>query len=578
VKAVVMAGGEGTRLRPLTSNQPKPMVPIVGKPCMEHIIDLLRRHEMDEVVVTLAFMPQAIRTYFGDGDALGVDIDYSVEEQPLGTAGSVRLAQGVLDETFLVISGDALCDVDLGSLVEAHRAKGAAVTIGLKSVDNPLEFGIVVTDEDGRVERFLEKPSWGQVFSDTINTGIYVLEPEVLRHVPDDRPYDFSKELFPLLLEMGRPIYGHVLDGYWQDIGNLDQFRQANFDALDGHVQLDVPGLRLRGNVWVSEEVDIDQLEPVDGPAFIGPNWVLSQGVIVREGARVTRSVIDVGTYLGRSAVVEGAILGRGCDLRDHVRVHEGVAVGDQVTIGAEASIFPGVRVYPFKEIETGAQIHENIVWETRAATSPFGRDGVTGLVNVDLTPETVVRLAAALGTSLRRGDRVVASRDSADACRMVQRALIAGLTSTGVHVADLRISPAAVTRHVLKTQAMQAGVHVGRSSTDPEVIQVRVFEWPGNQMTAGLQKEVEKHFGRQELRRATFAEVGETAYPARVRESYAQDILDVLDVAAIRERRFRVAIDYGHSPAAFTLPLVLGPLGVEAIGARGTYADDVAS
>ena len=158
--------------------------------------------------MTLAFMPQAIRAYFGDGESLEIDIDYSVEEQPLGTAGSVRLAHERLDETFLVISGDALCDVDLTALVEAHRAKGAAVTIGLKSVDNPLEFGIVVTDDDGRVERFLEKPSWGQVFSDTINTGIYVLEPEVLRHVPEDRPYDFSKELFPLLLEMGRPIYG----------------------------------------------------------------------------------------------------------------------------------------------------------------------------------------------------------------------------------------------------------------------------------------------------------------------------------------------------------------------------------
>ena len=311
----------------------------------------------------------------------------------------------------------------------------------------------------------------------------------------------------------------------------------------------------------MSEEVDIDEVEPVEGPAFVGANCriadgasigpysVLSQGVIVREGARVTRSVIDVGTYLGRNAVVEGAILGRGCDLRDHVRVHEGVAIGDQVTIGAEASIYPGVRVYPFKEIETGAQIHENIVWETRAAGSPFGRDGATGLVNVDLTPETAVRLAAALGTALRRGDRVVASRDSADACRMIQRAIIAGLTSTGVHVADLRISPAAVTRHVLKSQAMQAGIHVGRSSADPEVIQVRVFEWPGNQMTGPLQKEVEKHFGRQELRRATFAEVGETTYPARVRESYAQDILDVLDVASIRERKFRLAIDYGHSP-----------------------------
>jgi mannose-1-phosphate guanylyltransferase/phosphomannomutase len=588
MKAVVMAGGEGTRLRPLTSNQPKPMVPIVGKPCMEHILDLLRRHDMTEVVVTLAFMPQSIRSYFGDGESLGLDVDYSVEEQPLGTAGSVRLARERLDETFIVISGDALCDGDLTSLVEAHKAKGAAVTIGLKSVDNPLEFGIVVTDDDGRVERFLEKPSWGQVFSDTINTGIYVLEPEVLRHVPADRPYDFSKELFPLLLEMGRPMYGHVLDGYWQDIGNLEQFRQANFDALDGRVQLEVPGLRLRGNVWVSEQVDINEVEGVEGPAFIGVNCriadgasigpysILSRGVIVRDGARVARSVIDAGTYLGRSAVVEGAIVGRGCDLRDHVRVHEGVAIGDQVTIGPEASLYPGVRVYPFKEIETGAQIYESVVWETRAASTPFGRDGAAGLVNVDLTPETAVRLAAALGTSLRRGDRVVASRASADACRMIQRAIIAGLTSTGVHVADLRISPAAVTRHVLKTQGLQAGVHVGRSSVDPEMIDVRIFEWPGHQMTSGLQKEVEKHFARQELRRATFAEVGETTYPARVRESYAQDILDALDKAAIRRRRFRVAIDYGYSPAAFTLPLVLGPLGVEAIGARGFFVDDV--
>src|SRR4051794_25906055 len=210
-----MAGGEGTRLRPLTSNQPKPMVPIVGKPCMEHILELLKKHGFDDVIVTLAFLPQEIRSYFGDGESLGLNIEYSVEESPLGTAGSVRLASGKLDDTVLVISGDALCDLDLTKLVQFHRDKSAAVTIGLKSVENPLEFGIVVTDEDGRIERFLEKPSWGQVFSDTINTGIYVLEPEVLKHVPTDRPYDFSKELFPLLLEMGRPLYGMVCDGYW---------------------------------------------------------------------------------------------------------------------------------------------------------------------------------------------------------------------------------------------------------------------------------------------------------------------------------------------------------------------------
>src|SRR6059058_5312955 len=299
MRAVVMAGGEGTRLRPLTSNQPKPMVPIVGKPCMEHILELLRDHGFEDVVVTVAFLPQAIRSYFGTGDSLGLNIEYSVEESPLGTAGSVRLASDRLDDTFLVISGDALCDIDLGKIVEFHKERGAAVTIALKSVENPLEFGIVVTDADGRIERFLEKPSWGQVFSDTINTGIYVLEPQVLRHVPTDRPFDFSQELFPLLLEMGRPLYGYVCEGYWQDIGNLDQYRQANFDALDGKVRLNVPGIRLRGDVWIGEGVEIDDVAGAEGPSFIGdycriapgaqvmPYSVLANGVTLRERARV---------------------------------------------------------------------------------------------------------------------------------------------------------------------------------------------------------------------------------------------------------------------------------------------------
>ncbi|MGE5690627.1 MAG: sugar phosphate nucleotidyltransferase [Pseudomonadota bacterium] len=581
MKAVVMAGGEGTRLRPLTSNQPKPMVPIVGKPCMEHILELLRRHGFTDVIITLAFLPQAIRSYFGDGEALGMEIEYSVEETPLGTAGSVRLASGKLDDTVLVISGDALCDIDLTALVAAHRAKGASVTIGLKSVPNPLEFGIVVTDEDGRVERFLEKPSWGQVFSDTINTGIYVIEPEVLKHVPDDRPYDFSKELFPLLLEMGRPIYGHVCDGYWQDIGNLDQYRQANEDALERRVSLDIKGIRLRGNIWIGDGVELADLSAIEGPAFIGDNvrvaagatvganTVLGNNVTLREGARVTRSVLDSSTHVGRSALVEGAIIGRACDVRDHARVHEGVAVGDNVVLGAESVVFPGVRIYPYKEVETGAQIHESLIWESRASSRLFGPDGVAGLVNVDLTPEVVIRLAAALGTTLDRGSRVVASRDPAPACRMVKRALITGLMSTGVAVDDLRAAPSAVARHMLKMHAYDAGIHVGTSSSDPEVVQVKIFEPPGIPLGTALQKEIEKHFTRQELRRSAYNEVGEIGYPARVRESYAQDLLESLDADAIRARGFRVVVDYGYSAASFVLPLVLGPLAVEAVSAH---------
>ena len=559
-----MAGGEGTRLRPLTSNQPKPMVPIVGKPCMEHILELLHAQGIDDVAITLAFMPQAIRTYFGDGEALGMSIEYSVEEEPLGTAGSVKMAARDIDEPFLVISGDALCDVDLNALVKYHSEHGGAATIGLKSVDNPLEFGIVVTDDDGRVERFLEKPSWGQVFSDTINTGIYVLDPEVLHHVPAGRPFDFSADLFPLLLEMGRPIYGCVLDGYWQDIGNLDQYRQANFDALDEKVQLKIPGIRLRGDIWIGEGVEIDDLESIEGPAFIG-NYsrlakdaslgaysVLGASVTLRERARVSHSVLDSATHVGRNTSIEGAVIGRSCDIRSHVRVHEGAAIGDEVAIGAEGVIWPGVHIYPYKEVESGAQIHENLIWESRATTRLFGQDGVIGLVNVDLTPEMAVRLAAATGTALKQGARVVTSREAPTACRMIKRALISGLNSTGVDVADLRILPAAINRHLL------------------EVIQIRFFEPPGIQLGERLQKQITKHFSRMELRRTTADEVGGISYPARARETYAQDLLDSIDLELVRARNFRLVIDYGYSAASYVLPLMLAPLGVEVVSAHG--------
>jgi mannose-1-phosphate guanylyltransferase/phosphomannomutase len=581
-----MAGGEGTRLRPLTSNQPKPMVPIVGKPCMEHILELLRSHGFTDVIVTVAFLPQAIRSYFGDGTSLGVDIQYSVEESPLGTAGSVRLASDALDDTFLVISGDALCDIDLQQIVATHKEKGAAVTIGLKSVENPLEFGIIVTDEDGKVERFLEKPSWGQVFSDTINTGIYVLEPEVLRHVPNDRPFDFSKELFPLLLEMGRPIYGHVCDGYWLDIGNLDQYRQANFDALDQKAQLTVPGLKIRGDVWIGEGVEIDDVEGVEGPAFIGnyarvspeasvgPYTVLGPATTLRERGRIARSVVDASCYVGRSAVIEGAIIGRNCDIRPHARIHEGVAIGDQVTIGDQSVVYPGVRIYPYKEVEYGAHIHESLIWESRGTTRVFAQDGVVGLVNVDLTPEIALRFGAALGTALKRGARVVASRESAGAYRMIKRALISGLHSTGVSVADLRTLPAAVGKHLMKTQGYDAAFHVGASTTDPEAVQIRLFERPGIALSAAMQKEIEKHFTRQELRRVPFGDVGSIGYPARARESYASDLLEDLNAEAIRDRGFRIVVDYGYSAGSFVLPLLLGPLGVEAVTAHAFESD----
>src|SRR5271155_4599495 len=221
MKAVIMAGGEGTRLRPLTSNQPKPMLPMANRPMMEHVITLLRQHGFEEIVVTVAFMANALRTYFGDGSEFGVRRVYAPESPPLGTAGSVRNARDELDERFLVLSGDVLTDIDLAQVVDFHDARGGLATLALKAVENPLEFGIVITRDDGSIERFLEKPTWGQVFSDTINTGIYVLEPEIFDFIPDGRPVDFSEEVFPAVLDAGRPLFGAVTDGYWEDVGTL---------------------------------------------------------------------------------------------------------------------------------------------------------------------------------------------------------------------------------------------------------------------------------------------------------------------------------------------------------------------
>src|SRR5262249_44351415 len=206
-------GGEGTRLRPLTSNAPKPMLPIANVPMMEHVINLLRGHGFDEIVVTVAFLANAIKTYFGDGSEFGVKMHYAHESVPLGTAGSVGNARELLDERFLVISGDVITDIDLSAIMAFHDEHKAVATIGLTPVENPLDFGIVITREDGTIDRFLEKPTWGQVFSDTINTGIYVLEPDIFSFIPGGRAVDFSSEVFPQLLAEGLPLYGAIAEG-----------------------------------------------------------------------------------------------------------------------------------------------------------------------------------------------------------------------------------------------------------------------------------------------------------------------------------------------------------------------------
>src|SRR3954454_20733923 len=253
-----MAGGEGTRLRPMTANQPKPLLPVVNRPIMEHVLRLLKRHGFHETVVTVHFLAALVRNYFGDGEELRMDLTYATEETPRGTAGSVKNAEAALrDEPFLVISGDALTDIDLTEMVRFHRERGALVTVGLKRVPDPLEFGIIIVDDEGRVERFLEKPTWGQVFSDTVNTGIYVMEPEVLAEVARGESVDWSGDVFPKLLAAGAPLYGYVADGYWEDVGTHESYMRAQADVLNRNVEVEIGGFQMSPGVWVGEGASV---------------------------------------------------------------------------------------------------------------------------------------------------------------------------------------------------------------------------------------------------------------------------------------------------------------------------------
>ena len=576
MKAVVMAGGQGTRLRPLTSNQPKPMVPIGNKPTVQHTLELLARHGINDVVMTVAFMSQMLRNHFGDGSSLGMNIEYSVEESPLGTAGSVKNAQSALEDTFFIISGDALTDFDLTEILDFHREREALVTIALKSVDNPLEFGVVIVDEEGRIERFLEKPGWGQVFSDTINTGIYVLEPQVLDYIPGGAVYDFSHELFPKLFGMHKPLYGHLSNGYWQDIGSLEQYLQANRDALDGKVKLQLPGVRLRGNIWVGQGVSLDSLENVEGPAvignyaridphaFIGAHTVLGNNAVLKAGAQVANSVLGENCYLAANARVRGAVIGNSVDIRANAVVSEEVAIGDQCSVGENAVIGNAVKIYPFKTIEAGSSITSSLIWETRGSSALFGKNGVRGVANVDITPETAMRLAMSYGTMLSKDSFVTTSRDSDKASRVLKRAMIAGLNSAGVSVRDLEVVPASVNRFDLKRGKAAGGIHVRVSPDNPEEVEILFFEPPGIPIDTKRERSIENYYHREDFRRASGDEMGSIMVPPRAVGTYLQSLLENWDTARIRARAPRVVLDYSFSASSLLLPSIMDRLGAE--------------
>ncbi len=585
MKAVIMAGGEGTRLRPLTSNQPKPMVPVINRPVMEYIIELLKSHGITDIIATLQFLPALVRNYFGDGQDLGVNMAYSTEDKPLGTAGSVKKVEQYLDSTFVVISGDAMTDIDLTAAVAFHKKNRALATLVLKSVPNPLQFGVVITDDDGRIQRFVEKPNWSQVFSDTVNTGIYILEPAIFNHIPADQSFDFSKDLFPKLLKGRKRLFGYVADGYWQDIGSIEQYMQVTQDLLRGAAVFQPDGFKLGRSVWLDGGAQVDPQASLRGPIVIGKNAkieagarirpysVIGSNTIVKTGAFVSRAVVGDNCYVGAGAELRGCAIGRTCDIKRNARIGEGVAIGDNCSIGNDAVISPNVRIYPFKTVEPGAAVSASIIWETRGARSLFGRQGIAGLINIDITPRMAMRIAGAYGSAIPAGSTVTVGSDQVRSCDIMRQAVIAGLNSTGVNVWDLDNMPAGVSRFAIINDHLAGGVDIRLSRDDAQSLEFDFFDSNGINISEDMQGRIEKNFYRDDFRRAFHNEMGDVVYPPHTAENYINNALHKLDGELIRKARLKLVVDYGFGRSIKVGPELLGRLGVGVIALNGMGA-----
>ncbi|GAA3859045.1 mannose-1-phosphate guanyltransferase [Streptomyces sedi] len=578
MKAVVMAGGEGTRLRPMTASMPKPLLPVANRPIMEHVLRLLKRHGLNETVVTVQFLASLVKNYFGDGEELGMDLTYAHEEKPLGTAGSVKNAEEALrDDSFLVISGDALTDFDLTDLVRFHRERGALVTVCLTRVPNPLEFGITIVDDEGRVERFLEKPTWGQVFSDTVNTGIYVMEPEVFDYVEPDTSVDWSGDVFPRLMKEGRPIFGYVAEGYWEDVGTHESYVKAQADVLEGKVDVEIDGFEISPGVWIAEGAEVHPDAKLRGPLYVGDyakieagsevreHTVIGSNVVVKSDAFLHRAVVHDNVYIGPGTNLRGCVIGKNTDVMRAARIEDGAVIGDECLIGEESIVQGNVRVYPFKTIEAGAFVNTSVIWEARGQAQLFGARGVSGILNVEITPELVVRLASAYATTLKKGSTVTTARDHSRGARALKRAVISALQASAIDVRDLENVPLPVARQQT-ARGSAGGVMIRTTPGVPDSVDIMFFDERGADLSQARQRKLDRVYARQEYRRAFPGEIGDLRFPASVFDAYTGSVLRAVDTTGLSESGIKVVVDAANGSAGLVLPSLLGRLGVDAL------------
>ena len=346
MKALLLAGGKGTRLRPLTIHTPKPIVPIFNRPFLHYQIDLLKQvPEIDEVILSLNYQPRRIEELFGDGSEVGIKIRYVVEPSPLGTAGAIKYAGDDLRESVVVFNGDVLTQIDLAEVIALHRSRKARATIVLTPVDNPTAYGLVDTDADGNIRRFIEKPEPEDITTHNINAGIYILEPDTFDRIPSHVPWSIERSYFPSLIERHETFVAYVYDGYWIDIGTSAKYTQVHRDIMDGRYAAEPFRSAGPAHAWVAADATIEDGATIEGPCFIdegalvkagatvGPYSVIGRQTQIEEGALVTGAVVWPNCRVSRDATVRDAILGRHCHVGRSVTVGAGAVLGDKTTL-----------------------------------------------------------------------------------------------------------------------------------------------------------------------------------------------------------------------------------------------------
>ena len=588
MKAVIMAGGFGTRIQPLTSNIPKPMIPLANRPIMLHIVELLKKHGISEMVMLLYHQPDIVKNFFRDGSDFGIKIEYVTPLQDMGTAGAVKCAEKLLGERFLVISGDLLTDFNLKKIIDFHTEHRAMATITLTSVKDPLQFGVVITDKEKRITQFLEKPGWGEVISDTINTGVYVLEPEIFRYIPEGENFDFSHDLFPLMLNNKDPLFGYPVKGYWRDIGNTDSYREAHHDIFHGKINIRIDEVKqdlLGKDIRIGADVRLEDMKSLEGTVIVGDNSqilgssqikdsIIGRNCTIEEGAKLFRTVIWDNVYIKKGAKLIDSVICSNVSIGQGVVTEEGAIVADDTSIGEDAYIKKDVKIWPKKLIEAGSIVSGNLIWGEKWKKTLFEGAMIRGLTNIELTPEFMAKLGCAYGSTLPKGSYILAGRDAHRSSRMLKRSFLGGILSAGVNVRDLKMIPLPVLRYKLKTFGETGGVMFRESQDDPASTEILFLDADGIDFSSAMGKNVERIFYKENFRRAHHSEPGAISELANVIEFYREGFLRAIEAGLAKRGSFKVVVDFTSSPASQLLPGLLNAMGCEVV-ALNAYIEE---